>query len=94
MPEAPIRTEFIEFDARKDAKTNRYCVKCQKDIFPNETCRRVYVTEDMHAVHPEDLSRYVQKKSDIGWQLVGNKCAKHLGLEWSIAELRNDPVCT
>jgi hypothetical protein len=86
VPKVTIRTKFIDYDARRNPKTNRSCVMCQKDIRPNEKCRRVFVTQDMEALHPKDLSRYVPKPSDPGWLLIGNKCAKILGLEWSVVE--------
>jgi hypothetical protein len=86
MDEPKIRTEFIDYDARRTPKTKRFCVKCQKDIHPHETCRRVFVTEGMHAVHPDDVARYTPAENDPGWQLLGSICARALGVEWSVPE--------
>jgi hypothetical protein len=86
MHDPIIRTEFIDYDARRTPKTKRFCVKCQKDLDPRKAVRRVFVTEGMHAVHPDDVACYTPKKSDPGWLLIGFDCARALGMEWSVAE--------
>jgi hypothetical protein len=58
MHDPIIRTEFIDYDARRTPNTKRFCVKCQKDLDPRKAVRRVFVTEEMHAVHPDDVACY------------------------------------
>jgi len=64
--ETPIRKDFIDYDARRKPRTKRFCVKCQKDLDPGKPVRRVYVTRDMEAVHPDDLGRYLPSDGDLG----------------------------
>lgn len=82
------RTKFIDYDARRNPKTTRYCVCCQKDIKPGSKFRLVYVGEGMEAIHPEDVQTYlsspVKSSIDIGPFELGMTCAKKLGLEWTI----------
>ena len=85
--ETPIRKEFIDYDARRNPRTKRFCVKCQKDLDPGKPVRRVYVTRDMEAVHPDDLGRYLPSDGDLGWWLIGNDCARLLGMEWTAPEI-------
>jgi hypothetical protein len=84
--ESQIRKEFIDYDARRKPRTKRSCVRCQKDL-PGKPVRRVYVTRDMEAVHPDDFGRYLPSDSDFGWLLIGNDCARILGMEWTLLEL-------
>ena len=65
--ESQIRKEFIDYDARRKPRTKRFCVKCQKALDPGKLVRRVYVTRDMEAVHPDDIGRYVPSDRDLGW---------------------------
>jgi hypothetical protein len=58
MHDPNIRTEFIDYDARRTPKTKRSCVKCQKDLDPRKAARRVFVTEDMHAESVDLLNNY------------------------------------
>jgi len=85
--ETPIRKLFIDYDARSKPRTKRFCVKCQKDLDPGKPVRRVYVTRDMEAVHPDDLGRYLPSDGDLGWWLIGNDCARLLGMEWTLPEI-------
>ena len=85
--ETPIRKEFIDYDARRKPRTKRFCVKCQKDLDPGKPVRRVYVTRDMEAVHPDDLGRYLPSDGDLGWRLIGNDCARLLGMEWTLPKI-------
>jgi hypothetical protein len=85
-----IRKKFIDYDARRKPRTRRYCGRCQKDIDPGKPTRRVYVTGDMEAVHPEDLGSYVRSDSDFGWLLIGNECARILGIEWTLPEVAGE----
>jgi hypothetical protein len=88
MEETPIRKQFIiDYDARRKPRTRRFCVKCQKDLDPGKHVRRVYVTRDMEAVHPDDLERYPRSNGDLGWWLIGNDCAAILRVEWTLPEV-------
>ena len=90
LADSQIRKEFIDDDARRKPRTKRYCVRCQKDIDPGKPTRWVYVTGDMEAVHPEDLCRHVRSGSDFGWLLIGNDCARILGIEWTLPEVAGE----
>src|ERR1035441_7774351 len=85
--EGQIRKEFIDYDARRKPRTKRFCVKCQKDLDPAKLVRRIYVTRDMEAVHPDDIGRYQPSDGDLGWWLIGNDCARILGMEWTLPEI-------
>jgi len=41
----------------------------------------------MEAVHPDDLGRYARSEGDFGWLLIGNDCARILGMEWTLSEI-------
>ena len=83
----PVRKEFIDYDARRKPRTKWYCVKCQKDLVPGKPVRLVYVSHDMEAVHPEDFGSYAPSDRDLGWWLIGNDCARILGMEWTLPEI-------
>lgn len=93
-----IRTKFIDFDARRDPKTNRYCVCCQKDLKEGQPHRVVFVGEAMHAIHPDDIEQYLalpigQRSSiQIGAELMGMACAKKLGIEFTSPEGTETPA--
>lgn len=91
------RIKFIDFDARRDPKTKRWCIMCQKDIKPEAKARFVQFVDiggGPYAIHPDDVE-YI--KSGILTlpanavrhedQVIGTDCAKKLGLEWTIAEV-------
>lgn len=80
------RMKFIEYDARPEPKTSRYCVMCQRDLKPGKPHRFVYVAATYQAVHPDDLEKRSPLQSDDGWQRIGLDCAEKLGLEWTIDE--------
>ena len=65
--ESQIRKEFIDYDARREPRTKRFCVRCQKDLDSGKLVRRVYVTGDMEAIHPDDFGRYLPSDGDFGW---------------------------
>lgn len=87
-----LRTKFIDYDARRNPKSNYYCIACQRDIKPGERHRRVLtVNGEPFAVHPEDHSRVPTASAD--WHFIGISCARKLGLEWSLpAEVSTEPV--
>lgn len=75
-----IRAVFLDFDARRDPKTKRYCAKCQKDIKPEQKGRIVRVV-NWWVMHPEDMH------NDVGEDcLVGLDCAKKIGMEFTRPE--------
>ena len=84
---SPIRKKFIDYDSRPKPRTKRFCVKCQKDLDPKPALR-VYVTAGMEAVHPNDIARYTSTVNDLGWLLIGNECARILGTEWTLPEVK------
>lgn len=52
---ATLRTKFIEFDARRDPKTDFFCVACQKDMDRAKPVRAVHMVDGgYHALHPAD----------------------------------------
>ncbi len=55
LPDFP-RLKFIDFDARRDPKTERWCIMCQRDLKRGSGYRYVNVVEFMQAVHPDDYS--------------------------------------
>lgn len=83
MPEP--RTTFLDFDGRPQPKTQRWCVKCQRDIRPEWPARRVWMDDRQWAmvVHPED--RHLVPAENLDAFLLGMDCAKKLGMEWSVA---------
>lgn len=86
----PYRTTFIDYDARREPKTDRFCVRCQKDIKTGSPARVVhFVDGNVMALHPEDEALYAQvvnKSGDGGMWLLGMDCARIVGLEWSVSE--------
>jgi hypothetical protein len=74
-----MRTIFLDYDARREPKTDRYCIKCQKDISPGAPARVVRLV-DVMVVHPDDAGAEGED------HLVGIDCAKKLGLEFSRPE--------
>ena len=77
------RTKFVDYDARREPKTDRWCCRCQKALKAEQPCRFVYLNDQMEAVHPEDLPARGAVASDYGWNLLGLDCAKKVGLQWS-----------
>lgn len=76
-----IRTRFLDYDARRDPKTDRYCSLCQRDVSSDRPAHAIWLNvEDMHITHPEDASGKPNA-------LLGRCCAKQIGMEWSINEL-------
>lgn len=63
-----MRQVLLDYDSRPEPKTKRFCVKCQRDIKPNQPARVVRLLEAM-VLHRDDAA-------DVGqdW-LVGMDCA-------------------
>lgn len=74
-----MRMIFLDYDARREPKTARFCIKCQRDIAPASPARVVRVLDEM-VLHPDDAG---SAGEDF---LVGLDCAKQLGLEYSRPE--------
>lgn len=78
------RTKFLDYDARREPKTDHYCVKCQRDIKPGSQFRMVHIVDGGGFVlHPEDESAYASDAGDMYFFPIGTDCARQLGLEWT-----------
>ena len=67
---AETRKVQLDGDFRRDPKTERYCVRCQKDIKPEASAIRVSVDEASISVW----------RDENGEHLMGMDCAKKVGL--------------
>lgn len=61
---------YLDPDFRRDPMTNRFCVRCQKDIRPDASTVRVDVNWDTMRVWLDEN----------GQHLMGIDCAKKIGL--------------
>lgn len=55
------RLKFIDFDARRDPRTDHWCIRCQKDIAPDQphaTVRCLVIDGAPYALHPDDEAAY------------------------------------
>lgn len=77
-----MRKIFLDYDARREPKTTRYCIKCQRDIKLGQPARVVQVAPGFppYVLHPEDAGSAGER------HLVGMDCAKRIGLEFSVPE--------
>jgi hypothetical protein len=81
---AELRTKPIDYDARRDPRTDFYCIVCQKDMDRSKPCRSVHLIEGGPIVlHPDDESKYVSDGGEMGCCPIGEDCAKKLGREWT-----------
>lgn len=86
------RTKFIDFDARREPKTERFCTCCQRDIKPGAKVRWVHqVNGGPFALHPADEAAFAAagidaQRGDMYFFIIGMECARKLGLEWSIPD--------
>lgn len=78
----PYRTKFLDYDARRDPKTNVFCVRCQKDIKGEPKLHVHLVDGGPFVLHPEDENKYVDDGGDLLFHPIGSCCAKILGMEW------------
>jgi hypothetical protein len=79
------RTKNVDPDFRRDPKTERYCVVCQRDIAPERPAHEVmWLWDESAVVHPDDW--HLIPAEDIGGSvhmgLVGPRCRRKLGAEW------------
>lgn len=83
------RTVELDYDARRQPRTNRSCVRCQKDIKPASITRHVHVVGGGTAIlHPADEIKYAAcgpHDGDCGSFEVGMDCARIIGMEWTTA---------
>lgn len=83
------RTKELDYDARRQSKTDRACVRCQRDIKPSSPARGVHLVDGGNFIlHPDDEEKYQQANprghgGDLGAWLLGMDCARQIGLEWS-----------
>jgi len=82
MTRAQYRLKFLDYDARREPKTNHSCVMCQKDIKPGSPFRMVYIVgvSGTQVLHPDDVASY---KGETQRFPLGMGCARKLGLEWT-----------
>ncbi len=88
-----VRMRFIDFDARRDPKTDHWCVMCQKELNPDRPCRWVRLVDVSgapNAVLPEDAIlldrgelKLPPRSTDYGMTPIGRDCARVLGIEWT-----------
>lgn len=87
-----VRTKFVDFDARRDPKTEDWCIMCQKDIRPeaaNPVVRLLLIDNSPHVVHAEDVKlmdgnilKAPKGSEDAGMHGIGADCAQTIGSEW------------
>ncbi len=93
LPPFP-RLKFIDFDARREPKTSRSCIMCQKDLKARSPAHPVRVIEiggGPYSVHPADEAAFDAQGAkldtdedyrDLGTCLMGPDCARAHGSEW------------
>lgn len=84
------RTAQLDADNRRFAKTDEFCVRCQKDLKPGQPRRFVRIADSAFAqvVHPDDVAAFEASEAargDMGRHPVGMDCAKKIGLEFTSA---------
>lgn len=85
------RTKFIDYDTRREPKTERYCIMCQRDLKLGQPFRTVmYEIDRFHAVHTDDwdIARadIESRRTCLGpvqFALMGMDWARKLGMEFS-----------
>jgi len=77
------RTKFVDYDARRNPRTDRHCCMCQRDLRPGQAHRHVYLLADLLALHPGDFDKREPLASDLGWHLMGMDCARKFGMDWT-----------
>src|SRR3990167_9410732 len=89
-----FRFTDLDGDFRRDPKTDRFCVRCQKDMKLGQSARVVHLVGGGHLVlHPSDEDAYTAAmkaepngelaRSDLGCFPIGMDCARKLGMEWT-----------
>ena len=92
-----FRSKWMDPDFRRDSKTDRFCVICQRDLAEGHAAREVrFELDRFEAIHPEDwdiaalqIAEHRAAHLDAFQKgLVGMDCARKLGLEWSKEEAK------
>jgi len=87
-----VKTTPLAANDQREPKTAFYCVKCNKDLKQTAPARMVHLIAGGDTVlHPDDEKSYVglgPHPDDLGWNYIGQDCAKKLGLEWTHPEPR------
>lgn len=84
MSEKARTLRLQDVDYRREPKTGRYCVNCQRDVGVGARFVTLLDFPDNgppEVMHPHDLGLYARDR--LSEHLIGNDCAKRLGLEWS-----------
>lgn len=93
LTDKPYRYCFLDFDARREPKTDSWCCACQKDLKGGKAYRWVHLIHGgAYVLHPQDEAIYAalqadpetQDRGDVYSFRIGNDCARKLGLEWSV----------
>lgn len=86
------RTKYLDPDFRRNPKTNRYCIICQRDLKEGQPHRRICYELDVYeAVHADDWeiaaadisTRRAPHLDAVQYELIGMDCAKRLGFDYS-----------
>lgn len=82
----PLRTVFLDYDARRNPRTNHFCVRCQRDLKAGQSYRTVHIVNGgAFVLHPDDEANYVTDSGDCGFFSIGMDCAKIIGMEYTSA---------
>lgn len=83
-----MRTKQIYIVHDREPETDRYCVRCRRDILPGAKAREIHLVDGgTRVLHPKDEPEYeAGRPDDLGLHLIGPSCARRLGLMWSIPE--------
>jgi len=78
---------FLDYDARREPKTECYCVKCQRDIKDPANSFWVKLVEvdsaGPYVLHPQSV---MGEAKDLGFFRIGADCAKQVGMQWVTKE--------
>ncbi|MFA7256030.1 MAG: hypothetical protein WC047_00445 [Kiritimatiellales bacterium] len=77
-----MRKAWMDFDTRRQPKTDRWCVCCQRDINPGSQARTVRILDFPWVLHPEDAGVCGEVF------LVGLDCARKIGIEFTLPETK------
>lgn len=78
-----MKTKPLDFDARREPQTDRFCIKCQRDLRTLSGARMIHLVGFAEALHPESETEFIGQVEDQGWWLVGPECVRMIGIEWT-----------
>jgi len=79
-----IRTRWADPDFRRQPKTKRFCLICQRDLKPAQAHRVILWEVDRYeAIAPADWARARVEIAALEQGPIGLDCARQLGLEFS-----------